>query len=715
MNVEFNGIPSMMKFEDRWVLWKLQKKGDKLTKVPYQKNNAPASSTNKETWCSFDDAMEAYETKRFSGVGFVLDGDDYLFIDLDHVLDANQNFKDTCAWAKEVFEAIPHFYWEISPSGDGLHGIGLADIPNISNKTNFDDGTAIEVYKKGRYSTITGLVYMGRNGGYPQKSDVSILNKYCNTVKVTHELKPAIYEHIITQDDEWVIDQLKSHNQWDFGCGDDGNSEIDAKFLAHVFFWCSGDTDQIERVAKQNPLYRAKWDSKRGNSTWLSQTVEHWRNSGKAEMYTPSYDDLYETPFSSIDDEEETKPIETVEEHNGFHPELKKCNEMYDWLMTSSRKVHHSAAIMTVITVASAASARTVYTETTAPTSLYTSLILPTGSGKNMVAQMASSILGSKIHNGGIASVGGLETLLEMKPAVTQISDEFGDKLGHMIKDKGGYLKEVMGVHKSLYSIGENKHDTKAYSSGGGKLKQTVATIDRPCFGLCGLSTRDQLLNNLDDSLLADGYINRFIFVDGTDIKPTFVEPEKIDRDKPMWFADIENDIRNNYTGWDKEYTRIPMNVDARDYYLKFIGDCDWEGSDIHAFCKDDEYYRQVSQRWAENTIRLATALAAMEGLTSVPKWLIEWCYKFVKGNSIKFIDLFKDHEVKSDLVIHIEKIKDKLKAYNGAEINKSFINSKVTRFKNLEIRMKNEVMTHLVENGYLQDIGKQKFIVNIH
>src|SRR5690606_22180485 len=52
---------------------------------------------------------------------------------------------------REAMKLIPA-YWETSPSGRGLHFIARAEIP----KAFKDDAKGIELYKTGRYFTITG-------------------------------------------------------------------------------------------------------------------------------------------------------------------------------------------------------------------------------------------------------------------------------------------------------------------------------------------------------------------------------------------------------------------------------------------------------------------------------------------------------------------------------------------------------------------------------
>ena len=58
------------------------------SKMPLQTNGRPASSTNPETWADFLTVEDAYNSGKFSGIGFVFSKDDDLVgIDLDDCFD----------------------------------------------------------------------------------------------------------------------------------------------------------------------------------------------------------------------------------------------------------------------------------------------------------------------------------------------------------------------------------------------------------------------------------------------------------------------------------------------------------------------------------------------------------------------------------------------------------------------------------------------------
>ena len=149
-------VPASLVGLDRWVGWKPIRRGDRWTKMPVQVDGRPASSTNPDTWASFQ-AVKA----RGDRVGFVLgadvDGKRVVCVDLDHCLDASGVLS---FGAEDLLAGFPATWVEVSPSGDGLHVWGLLD--RKPSRSVFEYmGQSVEVYADGRYLTVTGDRFRG--------------------------------------------------------------------------------------------------------------------------------------------------------------------------------------------------------------------------------------------------------------------------------------------------------------------------------------------------------------------------------------------------------------------------------------------------------------------------------------------------------------------------------------------------------------------------
>jgi len=142
-----DATPRELKVRDRWIR-------RSATKVPVTTGGMPASSTDPRTWSTYTDAAASTAGV---GLGFVLsDVDDVVCIDLDHCL--NPLTGRLAPWAAAILRDAGATYVEVSPSGDGLHIWGRADVRQ-GRKIRRPDGTAVEVYGTGRYIAMTGRRY----------------------------------------------------------------------------------------------------------------------------------------------------------------------------------------------------------------------------------------------------------------------------------------------------------------------------------------------------------------------------------------------------------------------------------------------------------------------------------------------------------------------------------------------------------------------------
>src|SRR5450756_151125 len=137
-------IPSSLRYRDRWVRH--------YAKRPVTVQGRGASCTNARTWATFASASASTVG---DGLGFVLNGDGIVCLDLDHCITDD----GVEPWAATVLANVPATYVEVSPSGRGLHVWGLGDVP--AGRVLAVDGGKVEVYGSGRYLTVTEKPYAG--------------------------------------------------------------------------------------------------------------------------------------------------------------------------------------------------------------------------------------------------------------------------------------------------------------------------------------------------------------------------------------------------------------------------------------------------------------------------------------------------------------------------------------------------------------------------
>jgi Protein of unknown function (DUF3631) len=150
---------ALLALQERWVVWQwVTGKNGKRTKPPFRAD-APsehASSTNAATWCTLDTAMNAYVEGHCDGIGFCLQGSGVCAFDIDRCRDAGTG--ELHPWAQDLIRRCSS-YAEVTPSGQGVRIIGLANGPPVHRKFNVPetDGVIVEIYRKAeRYITVTG-------------------------------------------------------------------------------------------------------------------------------------------------------------------------------------------------------------------------------------------------------------------------------------------------------------------------------------------------------------------------------------------------------------------------------------------------------------------------------------------------------------------------------------------------------------------------------
>ena len=143
-----------------------EKKG-KPDKLPVNaRTGQPASTTNPGTWSSCGEAVNFYQHNLgkahsviikgkvhagpVAGVGFVLtETDPYVGIDIDGCIAPDGN---VIPWVQEIINRMAS-YVEVSPSGTGIRIFVKGNWPYSWNKNS---AKGLEVYRAGRYLTVTG-------------------------------------------------------------------------------------------------------------------------------------------------------------------------------------------------------------------------------------------------------------------------------------------------------------------------------------------------------------------------------------------------------------------------------------------------------------------------------------------------------------------------------------------------------------------------------
>ena len=156
IQINTTNIPDELKERSRWVLWRWEFNGKKLTKVPYQRDGrSKASTSNPQTWMTFTEAIACHNVDPSLGIGFVFNGDGIIGVDIDDCRDPDTG--EIQGWAFEIIDILAGCYTEISPSRTGIKIFGRGKLPEGCRHTfNRPSGGALEIYENGRFFVVTG-------------------------------------------------------------------------------------------------------------------------------------------------------------------------------------------------------------------------------------------------------------------------------------------------------------------------------------------------------------------------------------------------------------------------------------------------------------------------------------------------------------------------------------------------------------------------------
>lgn len=285
MRVFYENIPAELKSARRWVCWKFEQRGGKMTKVPYTPTGRRAKSNDPATWAAFDECRAAHEGGGFDGIGFQLDGSGIVGVDIDHAKDAAGNWNTAAA---DITERLAS-YAEISPSGEGVHIFIKAVKPGSKSK---NAAAGVEMYDTKRFFTVTGNLFREELNAVQERQEAlnGVYFKYLeppqNLTATTGREKHAAAD-FAPLDDAAIIElfesgkaggqksdrgkELQAYWKGMPGLYTDDLSTADLSLCNALAFWTQKDTAQMDRLFRQSGLYlldgRAeKWNTKHNSA-----------------------------------------------------------------------------------------------------------------------------------------------------------------------------------------------------------------------------------------------------------------------------------------------------------------------------------------------------------------------------------------------------------------------------------------------------------------
>lgn len=253
MNIET--IPQEIRSSRQLVVWKRQERKGKVTKVPFcPTTRSKADTMDPETWGDIDDCLNALESGKFDGIGYVFTKEAGIVgIDLDHCIDRAGNALSE--FATGVVKTLPS-YTEISPSGDGLHIFVKGELPGKGVKRN-----EIEIYDQGRFFTVTGDTFgdphpICQGGETLQR----LYQRYAKT-EATAEKAQVIQFEAASNSVQSLIDEFVTEDYncdvWDHRVPMQSQSEYDLAIASLALHRGYSETQAVQLIQANRTLWNA--------------------------------------------------------------------------------------------------------------------------------------------------------------------------------------------------------------------------------------------------------------------------------------------------------------------------------------------------------------------------------------------------------------------------------------------------------------------------
>jgi hypothetical protein len=523
----YTKIPSELRVLRRWLCWKYATlENGKKTKIPLQPSGTAASVTDPTTWVDFNIAVDA--SKKFDGIGFVLvKGDGYTIIDLDNKPEkpATPEQLDRHSKILESFNS----YAERSVSGTGVHIVVKGQLPSGVHRDN------VEAYSDGRYMAFTGDVLRDS----PIKDYQELL------MRLYGEMKPAETATLVEidpllEDSELVEMAMRATNADKFNrlCAgqwqDEYESQSEADFaLLSILAFYTQSNEQVRRIFRMTAL--GKREKAIRNNVYIDKhNLEKIRGQQPAVVdFTKLLANAAALPAPKVEATLSNQPAQTFQSNfpPGFIGEL--AQYFFETSIRPVREISLAAAIGCVAGVIGKS-----YNISGQGLSQYLILIAQTGTGKEAISSgisrmfmsirdqipMVTDFLGPAVFASGPA----LHRVLSEKPCFVSILGEFGYTVQRLSNPKAN-AAELTLKQLILDAYGKSGHGQILQASVYSDREKNVNPVASPNITILGETTPSTFYESLDESMVASGFLSRFLILEYTgdrpDLNPNFNAP----------------------------------------------------------------------------------------------------------------------------------------------------------------------------------------------
>lgn len=279
------------------------------------------------------------------------------------------------------------------------------------------------------------------------------------------------------------------------------------------------------------------------------------------------------------------------------------------WITTTAIIPVPELSLVAAIALVAGVFGKVALTPTKAGINIYLTTLLGTAGGKGHPPKAIRAI-GDKagamgaVTNGDPTSYAAMERILRKNSSTVIVMDEFGITLQdvnakHRNSVAAGIRKFLLAVYDQANSV----FDGRIYASA--ETKKDESPIIGPALTVLAMTTVDTLYAGLSEASVADGFLNRFLFVTAT-LHAGTIEPPRLDHDAspPAGLVESVKAARTTFPAGTMPLSPkyvVPLEGGEGGLAYKRWGE---------VFIWQQSAGTDITGRAAENTVRLATIRA---------------------------------------------------------------------------------------------------------
>lgn len=598
-------IPLELKQLNQWVLWRAENvKGRiKPTRIPYSAvHGNKADITLSSDLSNYDECVKRCVAD-YTGIGFVfVKGGNYSGIDLDATTDPL-----ILAEQRRIYDKLDS-YTELSPSGWGVHIIVKGNnLPTGRRREG------VELYSAGRYFTMTGKVI---NPVRP------IANRERELIEIFSSFKPInptaeFIDGKETQADQAILDMAtRATNGEKFVAlwranwqgGYPSQSEAD-QALVNILAYYTTSNEQLTRLFHASALGQRP---KAHRADYVARMLRLARDRDVASVEV----DLA-LPLPPPRSAEVILPTEPpLPSANPYTVPPGLLGDIAHFIYDAAPRPVPEIALAGAIAFLAGVVGR-AYNVSGTGLNQYVLLLAPTGTGKEAMAEGISKIFNALrltipsaqqfIGPGEIASGQALlKFLSKSTPCFLSIIGEFGYKMQQLASPQANSA-ELMLKRVLLDLYNKSGSGSVLNASVYSQKENNTDTVRSPAVTLLGESTRKTFYEAVDERMITDGLLPRFLCIDYNGPRPTLREGFNL----VSVPTDLNNRIANLFErvlkimSVDGSTVNVALNPDA-----KILADQFDKYADTQINGSNSEATRQLWNRAHIKLLKLAALVA---------------------------------------------------------------------------------------------------------